>query len=565
MYRAFAYLEEFRGKIFTGAIPNVFELFLISEARFPSSNCFTSFYPEKTTYTYTEAKKKIYDFAGALIDKGVKKGELVILTGKNSIEWAVSYLAILAAGGIVVPLDYQFSEAEMENIISFTDARVLIIDEEKYDGIGKASGKEFVKFSLSKNNANYIFDMTAKSLEKQIPVAPDEMAAILFTSGTTGNPKGVMLTHSNLAHDALLAQMNLVILQTDVFYAILPLHHSYTMLAVFIETIAVGAELVFASKLVVSQMLLDLKQGNVTMFLGVPMLFNRILKGILKGIREKGIVVFGIIKMLLFISGFIKKLFGKNIGKKLFKSVLKKASLSSIRICISGGGPLPPSTFKIYNQLGLNFVQGYGLTETSPIVALNPVEHFKIKSVGKMLPSVEAKIIDPDHDGRGEIALRGPVIMKGYYKNPEATKEVLMEDGFFLSGDVGYLDSENYLYLTGRKKSLIVTEGGKNVFPEEIEDKFQLYDEIEQVFVRGYIKDKKNRSEEIEALFYPSEELRNKYSKEENHEKIKKIVHEINMGSPQYMWITKTGILDKPLEMTSTKKIKRYKYKEEIE
>jgi long-chain acyl-CoA synthetase len=149
--------------------------------------------------------------------------------------------------------------------------------------------------------------------------------------------------------------------------------------------------------------------------------------------------------------------------------------------------------------------------------------------------------------------------MKGYYKNSEATNEVLMEDGFFLTGDVGYLDSENYLYLTGRKKSLIVTEGGKNVFPEEVEDKFQLYDDIEQVFVRGYIKDKKNASEEIEAMFFPAEELRNKCSKEEIYEKIKKIVKEVNKGMPQYMWITKIGILDKPLEMTSTKKVKRYK------
>ena len=559
MYSTFAYLEEFRGKIFNGELPTVLELFLVSEARYSDSNCFTSFYPEKTVLTYKEAKNKIFAFAKVLADKGLKKGELVALTGKNSIEWAVSYLAILAAGGIVVPLDYQFSETEVENVISFTNARILIVDEEKYDTTGQAAGKELIKFSLSRNKPNYIFDLAAELLEEPVLLTPNDIAAVLFTSGTTGNPKGVMLTHSNLVNDALLAQLNLTILHEDVFYAILPLHHSYTMLAVFIETIAVGAELVFASKLVVSQMLLDLKQGKVTMFLGVPMLFNRVLKGILKGVRQKGIIVYGIIKFLLFISGIIKKLFGKNVGKKLFKSVLEKASLSSIRICISGGGPLSPSTFKIYNQLGINFVQGYGLTETSPIVALNPVEHFKIKSVGKMLPGLETKIVDPDSDGRGEIAIRGPVVMKGYYKNPEATKEVMTEDGFFFTGDVGYLDSENYLYLTGRKKSVIVTEGGKNVFPEEIEDKFQLCDEIEQVFVRGYIKDKKTKSEEIEAMFYPAEELRNKYSKEENYEKIKKIVSEVNKEIPQYMWITKMEILDSPLEMTSTKKVKRYK------
>ncbi|MCL2705531.1 MAG: acyl--CoA ligase, partial [Spirochaetaceae bacterium] len=539
MYRTFTYLEDFRGKIFNGDVPTVIEAFLVSEARFPDSNCFTSFHPEKRAFTYSQAKNLIYEFAGVLIDKGVKKGEHVVLTGKNSSEWAVSYLAILAAGGIVVPLDYQLHESEMENIISFVDARVLIIDEEKYDELGKAQGKEFVKLSLSDKKPNYILGMKAKALEKPVFTTPDELAAILFTSGTTGNPKGVMLTHSNLVKDALLAQMNLTILHEDTFYAILPLHHSYTMLAVFIETIVVGAEVVFASKLVVSQMLQELKQGKITMLLGVPMLFNRVLKGILKGVRAKGIIVYGIIKFLLFISGLIKKLFGKNIGKKLFKSILEKASLSSIRICISGGGPLNPSTFKIYNQLGIDFVQGYGLTETSPIIALNPIEHFKIKSVGKMIPGMETKIIDPDSDGRGEIAVRGPMVMKGYYNNIEATKEVLMEDGFFHTGDVGYLDSENYLYLTGRKKNVIVTEGGKKVFPEEVEDRFQLCENAEQVFVRGYIKDKKNKSEEIEVMFYPSEELRNKHSKEEIYEILKKDVAEINKEMPQYMWITK--------------------------
>ena len=560
-YRTFEYLEEFRGKIFTEELPTVLGLFLISEARYPDRNCFTSFAAEKTVLSYREAKNKIFAFAKVLLDKGLKKEEPVVLTGKNSIEWAVSYLGILAAGGVVVPLDYQFHEPEMENVISFTNSRMLIIDEEKYDIVKKTPEKDFLKFSLSKKKPNYIFDLLADSLEKPVFVSYEDVAAILFTSGTTGTPKGVMLTHKNLVCDTIVAQMHLTIYHTDVFYAILPLHHVYTMTAVFLETIANGAELVFASKLAVTQMLLDLKQGKVTMFLGVPMLFNRILKGILKGVREKGIVVYGIIKFLLFLSGIAKKLFGKNIGKKLFKTVLDKASLYSIRVCISGGGPLSPSTFKIYNQFGIDFVQGYGLTETSPIVALNPKEHFKIKSVGKMLPSVETKIMDPDSDGRGEIALRGPVIMKGYYKNDEATKAVMTEDGYFLTGDVGYLDSENYLYLTGRKKSMIVTEGGKKVFPEEVEDRFQLYDEIEQVCVRGYIKDKKNKSEEIEAMFYPSEELRTKCSKEEIYEKMKTIVSEVNKEMAQYMWITKIEILDAPLEMTSTKKVKRYKVK----
>ncbi len=562
MHSTFKYLEDFRGKLFSGEVPTLPELFLISEARYPDSRCFTAYHPEEKMLTYSAARKKIFILAGRLIEEGVKKGQAVILTGKNTPEWTVSYLAILAAGGVVVPLDYMFSDAETENLINFTDAEIIIVDEEKYDSIGKSSDRKFKRFSLSKAKDNYVLDIKGKELEKPVFLNPDELAAILFTSGTTGTPKGVMLTHSNFVKDCLLSAVNLTVYHEDVFYALLPLHHSYTMLAVFIETIAHGGEIVFAAKLVVKQILSDLKQGNVTMFLGVPMLFNRILKGIMKGIREKGIVVYGIIKILLFVSGFIKKVFKKNIGKKLFKTVLDKASLSSIRNCISGGGPLNPATFNTYNQLGLDFVQGYGLTETSPIVALNPIKNFKIKSVGKIIPEVDVKILDPDHDGRGEIAVKGPIVMKGYYKNEKATREVMTDDGYFLTGDVGYLDSENYLYLTGRKKSLIVTEGGKNVFPEELEDRFQLYDDIEQVLVRGYIKDKKNMSEEIEALFYPAEEMRDKYMKEEIDERIREIVSEVNKGVPQYMWITRIRVLDKPLEMTTTKKIKRFKVKD---
>jgi long-chain acyl-CoA synthetase len=562
MLKTFEYLEEFRGKLFFGEIPTVPELFTISATRYPDSKCFTVFTPAEKTLTYSQAKEKIFIFAQKLIEKGIQKGEHVVLTGKNSPEWTVAYLAIHFAGGVVIPLDHLLTETEAENLIYFTATRILISDEEKYDTLKGAPGKETVKFSLSPKKENYIFDLTNKQIEEPVKLDIEDIAVILFTSGTTGNSKGVMLSHSNLVNDALIAQAHLTVLHEDVFYALLPLHHTYTMLAVFIETIAAGSSIVFASKLVVKQMLVDMKEGKVTLFLGVPMLFNKLLKGILKGIKEKGIILYALIRILLFISGKIKIIFGKKIGKHIFKTVLEKASLSSIRVCISGGGPLSPSVFSIYNQLGIDFIQGYGLTETSPIVALNPIERFKVKSVGKIIPQIEAKIINPDASGRGEIAIRGPVVMKGYYKNEEATKEIMTDDGFLLTGDIGYLDSENYLFLTGRKKSIIVTEGGKNVFPEEIEDKFQLYDEFEQVFVRGYIKDKKNLTEEIEAFFYPSEELRNKYKKEEIQEITKKIVNEVNKKLLTYMEITKIKILDSPLEETSAKKIKRYKVKD---
>ena len=184
------------------------------------------------------------------------------------------------------------------------------------------------------------------------------------------------LSHRNLMADCYLSQANLNVLPADVFYALMPIHHSFTMTAVFLEAVSTGAEVVFGQKMASRQILEDLKRGRVTMFLGVPMLFNRLLIGIRKGIREKGVAAFALIRALMLASGLIKKLFHVNPGKKLFGFLLKRASLENIRICISGGGPLPSGTFRQFNQLGIDLVQGYGLTETSPIVTLNPVEHF---------------------------------------------------------------------------------------------------------------------------------------------------------------------------------------------
>ena len=284
-----------------------------------------------------------------------------------------------------------------------------------------------------------------------------------------------MLSHKNLVSDCYIAQTHMNIYHNDVFYALLPIHHAYTMLAVFIETISVGAEVVFGKSMAVNRLMHELKEGKITMLLGVPMLFNKLIQGIMKGVKEKGAVVYGLIRFLMGISYLIKKIFKVNPGKKMFKAVLEKANLATIRIAICGGGPLAKSVFKLYNEMGIDFVQGYGLTETSPIIALNPVQHFKIESVGKyFVDYMQMKILDPNEDGVGEIAVKGPMVMQGYYNMPTETSLMFTEDGWFKTGDLGWLDSENYLMLSGRVKNMIVTEGGKNVYPEEIEDKFQL-------------------------------------------------------------------------------------------
>ena len=338
------------------------------------------------------------------------------------------------------------------------------------------------------------------------------------------------------------------------------------MLAVFIEALSVGAELVFGKTLAVSKMLAELKAGKITMLLGVPLLFNKLLAGIFRGIRAKGIVVFGIIKALMGFSYFVKKVFKANIGSKLFHGILDKASLGNVRIAICGGGPLAPKVFRAYNEFGIDFIQGYGLTETSPIIALNPKEHFKIASVGQYFISyMEMKILDPDEKGIGEVAVKGPMVMQGYYNMPEETAEVLSPDGWLKTGDLGWLDDEGYLYLCGRAKNLIVTAGGKNVFPEEIENMFQLYyNEIEQITAAGY---QAEEGEEVEALVYPADDLYKKLNMTRGtsegdaaiQKEIDAIIETINKKLLPYQRITKTTYLSEPLEMTTTKKVKRFK------
>lgn len=565
------FLDEFRGKQFDGEWPTLPEMLSISATRYPNRNCLTIFEPSRITLTYSQALEKIKTLSYWMIENGVKKDDHVAVTGKNSPEWAIVYFATLFAGAVIIPIDAGLRVEETETLLKTARPVLLFCDEEKYSHFAEMKNADFGKvFALHpQESKRYVYNLK-NILEHTLPkVSETEVAAILFTSGTMGNPKGVMLTHKNLVADCYIAQTHLTLYPTDVFYALLPLHHSYTMLAVFIEALSCGAEVVFGKTLSVSKMMHELKEGKITMLLGVPLLFNKLLAGIFKGIKSKSVIVYGIIRFLMGISYFIKKVFRVNIGKKLFKSILDKASLGSIRIAISGGGPLSPSVFKAFNEFGIDFVQGYGLTETSPIIALNPKEHFKIESVGKYFyPHMDMKIVDPDENGIGEIYVRGPMVMKGYYLMPEETAEVITEDGYLKTGDLGYLDNEKYLYLCGRAKNMIVTAGGKNVFPEEIENMFQMYyNQIDQVTAQGYHANKDDLDEAVEVLIYPSEELYKSLNltrgRQEDDARVEKeiegIIGIVNKKLLPYQRITKTTFLKEPLEMTTTKKVKRHR------
>lgn len=557
-------LDHIRGTLFDGQWPTIIEMFLISVHKFPNRPCFTSFSPDRFTLTYNEAERAMVRVSSYLQEKGVAPGDRVIINGKNSPNWAIAYLAVLHSGAIVVPLDNHMAPSHMERLCSFCKPSFVFGDKTVAEALDQNSpwykALKGVATLLGESPAfPSIDEVEAKEEHQKHSSNCEDIAAILFTSGTTGNEKGVMLTHANIVSDVYQACDGtfLSLDETDVLYALLPLHHSYCCTAVLLETLKFGAECVFGQEIAVSRMIADMTKGQVTIFMGIPMLYNKILAGMMKQVRKKGVLSYALIRSMMSINGLTKKYLKANIFRGTFnKLLLSKVGLNQNRILICGAGPLSPKVFKQYQQLGLDFIQGYGLTETSPILTLNPISHFKIRSVGMVFPLVEMKIADKDANGIGEILVKGPNVTSGYWNDEANTKELFDEDGYLKTGDLGYLDKENYLYLKGRAKNLIITEGGKNVYPEEIEDMFQLYVQVDQILIRGYQQHKNSPSELIEAVIHPNFEYYANLGISEK-EDLEGIIREVNQSLPGYKKISKLTMVQEPMEMTSTKKIKR--------
>ena len=560
-------LDSFRGRIIKGEWPTIPQLFMISTERFGDNIAFSVFEPDKKALTYKEAFQKIMKAAAYLQAKGIRKGDRVLLNGKNSPEWAIAYFAILAAGAVIVPIDNQMHTDRCMRLSEYAKVRFAICDLdvlEKMKGIGGAWYDSLYGVALLKGKSDSyqrIMDVDTDPLAQPVEVSEDDYAAILFTSGTTGNEKGAVLSHKNIVSNVYqAAEFVPYLTDKEVFYALLPLHHSYCCTTVLLESVKFGAECLFGHGIIVSRMINDMKMGKVTVFMGIPLLYNKVIAGVMKKLKDKGAFTYNLVKTLMAINGWCKKAFGKSPFKGFFqKKILSQLGLDHSRILICGAGPLSPVVFKQYQQLGLDFLQGYGLTEASPVVTLNPPSHFKVDSIGCPLPFIDMIIADKNADGIGEIRIKGPNVCLGYLDDEENTKALFDEDGYMKTGDLGYMDSESYVYLKGRAKNIIVTEGGKNVFPEEIEDMFQLYGQVEQILIRGFQMKKDVPSESIEAVIYPSQDYakENNLDKEGMRKEIEAIIKEVNKDLVGYKKIEKLTIVDEPMQMTTTKKIKR--------
>jgi len=525
-----------------------------------------------TSVTYREMMDDVNGLGTALIDKGLK-GKKIAVIGENSYEWAISYFGAVCGTGVVVPLDKELPSIELKQLIVASGASCIIFAE-KFEEIFmemKNSGDTNLEVTISMNRTEDEGDIL--SFRKLVDAGKellasgnrefvdaqifrDEMSIILYTSGTTGVSKGVMLSHKNIVSDIMLALTVFNIGPDDVFLSVLPIHHTYECTCGFLIPMYRGASIAHCEGLkFIAQ---NLKEVRPTVFLGVPILFTSLYNKIWQNVRKKGKE--DTLKKMIALNNKTKKI-GIDIGG-LFLKDIKAVFGGRMRIVVCGGAAINPDVLQGIRDFGILALQGYGLTETSPIGALNPDTAPVNASAGRALPEMQAKILDPDPEtGIGEICLAGPNIMLGYFNNPEATAEVL-KDGWYATGDLGKIDDKGYIFITGRKKNVIITKNGKNIYPEELEYYLSNIPYVLESMV--WEADSTDGEDKIIAsAIVPNEEaviekLGENYSEQELEKLLWAEIDKINDIQPYYKKIKRMAVRKEEFEKTTAKKIKRH-------
>ena len=517
--------------------------------------------------TYTEFENDLESLAQGFIEIGLK-GKRIAIIGKNCYEWALTYTTTLNGVGITVPLDKGLPEQEIESLLqrSFADA---IVFESSYLEImnriqerNNTKVKEYICMQKIDGfkSLNEVISIGKKAIKdgkneyKNLEINPEEMAAIIFTSGTTSLSKAVMLSNKNIASNIYGIKCSEKIYNTDVNLAFLPFHHTFgsTALLLFLSE---GVTNVFCDGL--RHIAQNLKEYKVSIFVCVPLLLEAMYKKIMTEVDKQNKT--NIIKIMRKVCNFLLK-FGIDIRRKVFKQILDNLG-GNIRFVISGASAIDKNVAKGFYDFGILAVQGYGLTETSPVLAAENEKCVKFGSVGLPLTDVEIKIDNPNEEGIGEIIAKGPNVMLGYYENKEATDEVLKEingEKWFYTGDLGYLDKDGFLFITGRKKNVIVLKNGKNIYPEEIELLVNNLPYVSESMVFGLPKD-----DDLLLslkLVYNKEYVKEKYgdiSEEDLKQKIWADIKNINKTLTNYKHIKNLIITDEEMIKTTTAKIKR--------
>lgn len=494
--------------------------------------------------TFAQFAEDVTALGEYLLSKGYGNGKRIALVGENSYPWVVTYFAVINSGAVLVPIDKELKPNEILHLLNDSETALLVHAASKNACVAelKELGVTTEHFVCMDDRFDKIL-AEGKSLlaaggtaYRDVVIDREAMCAIIYTSGTTGDPKGVMLSHKNLASDAYHSMSCMIVPATTC--AILPLNHTFGAMASIICQLWMGYSIFINSSLkTVLKDIQEAKPGHISV---VPLYVENFYKNIWKAIDKQGKTK--LVKTMIAVSNALRKL-GIDMRKKFFRSIIDNFG-GNLEMIISGGAPISDKYMKGFDDLGITIINGYGITECSPIVALNRNNNIRYGTVGNPVPTMQVKIENADADGEGEIWVKGDIVMLGYYNKPEETAKV-MKDGWFNTGDIGRMDG-NFLSLTGRKKNLIILGNGKNVYPEEIETLISFVEHVTEVVVY-------EENEMLVAEVYTAETE----NLDAVHAQIKADILEVNKQLASYKQVKKVKFRETEFEKTTTKKIKR--------
>jgi long-chain acyl-CoA synthetase len=503
-------------------------------------------------FTYKEIEALALKVGAFLIRAGLRKTDNVGLILENRPEWAVIYLGIMYAGLACVPIDIQLPDDELRNILNDCQARIIFTSHNlfltKINPEIRSRLHKIVILDADKEGDSIVaFSKILERKDEKISwpnVSAADTASLIYTSGTTASPKGVILSHGNLCSNFRSINTLRICLPCDNLLSILPLHHTYPFTVTLLTPLLLGAQATYCASFKPEELTNIINEAQVTILVGVPQLFALLYKAISTKLQR--------------IPSIFRFLLGPILRIKVRKSLGK-----SLRLFVSGGARLPPDVAKGLYNMGIKVIEGYGLTETSPVVSLNPPHKVKFGSVGKPVPDVEVKILDPDRAGVGEVLIKGPNVMQGYFRREDLTAEVL-RGGWFHSGDLGYFDKEGYLFLTGRAKDVIVLSSGKNIYPEELEEVFLSQSPyIKEMCILSATEEKFGKeSDSLYAVIVPNLEYFRQKNEINVHEKIRWELENISKKLASYQHIMGFCVAKDELPRTLLKKVKRYQVRQ---
>jgi long-chain acyl-CoA synthetase len=527
------------------------------------------------TVTFSQLLENVLKFGTSLQKLGLSGRAHIAVIGENRVQWGIAYLTGMVFNFVVVPIDKNLPEQDIINIIHESETEAIVFSNsyndlmrDKRDLLKRL--KVFVNMDLAAEKGGF-YSMTeligkGKVIDKGLlpGLNPEELAEINFTSGSLGRAKGVMLNQRNIVENLMSMTSMIDISEKDRFLSVLPIHHTYECTCGFLCPLYRGASAHYARSL--KTVLEDIQKVKATILLGVPLMYDKMFRKISKTISEDKIKS-KVVPPLLKLTNLAGKL-GWSASKKLIFKELHNQFGGALRLFIAGAAAPDPKVAKGLRDFGFNFIQGYGLTETAPILALNRLDNFKDMAAGLPLRKVQLKIDEPNTEGIGEIWAKGPNVMMGYYKNPQLTKEVFDGD-WFKTGDIGFIDSDGFLHIVGRKKNVIISRTGENVYPEEIEDILNRSPYIMESLIYG--EEDEKHDEIIAAQIVTDTDAFIEYSQQNdieiNDELIRGIIDgeikEVNKQLPLYKQIRKFYIRTEEFEKTTTQKIKRYLVKKE--